>query len=448
MPLNGEMCKIFMEKIITFAAVLGLVLLPLAGASNRWEEQSPWSYRWVYDFSENKEQLEHMIHGETVDVTLMRSKGGYVFLFAIEYVGEEDGFHRFDYMGGYYSEGSLHFAMEFEFMGVSTSGDLLMEINQVESDFEGSLWVGEYEYQVGATPVNAYGIVSQTLRTTGTLDTETDMETTDPEDAMDYTMDYNLKNHWDLDLDIDYYPPLPWIPTSSGAASDLDMVHVESDYGGILSGQVEMSIDYDFPYGGVGEDEVNEDIDMSIEGQELMQAKLQFQGDNTFLKHSPVMGLVNLGNEAIMKYAEIDIYPDHNEILVSSIGVSSQAKYDSETDSYVSYYRNSIDKFYFEPYVMAANEFIGDEVLMIESEMLESEWVSKDEVEAFRQDKQGYFNQYIDSSDPPAWLMYAMIPVLIFFVVLVIGFILFSRKKQKPNTYYPQQTGEYQQMEE
>ncbi|MFO8109941.1 MAG: hypothetical protein R6U17_05400 [Thermoplasmata archaeon] len=419
-----------MKKVTVIILALCLTALPLAEASNPWTDESSSSSRWIYDFSENHHELKSMIEEEGVDVSLARNRGGYVFLFKIEYMGMDDGLHRFYYAGGYYSRGDIHLSLEFEYKDMPSTGEIPMNIDQVESDFQGYLWVKEHQYQVGATNISAYGITKQRIITNGVIGVNVNMDVTTRDKSVAMKLSYNLDNRWDLDLDIDYDPPLPWIPSTPGEASDFER-DINASYSGTLVGGVELVLDYNLPY-----PNVDEDISMKIEGDELIPAKLSFRGNLIYEKLSPILGCVNLGYESIMKHTGVEGYQEG--FLINSIGIPSQGGL--ENSFYTSYRRPSLDSFFFDPCLKAANRYLESDILVIDSEMIGSQEVTGEELEAFREDKREYFNDHIQLSEPHPWLIFVIIPIIIFFVILVLGYLLFFRKKQRPTKYYPDET--------
>ncbi len=425
-----------MRRVIVVLLILCVASVQVGIASGEWEEDTSSSYRWIYDFSENEEEIKSMIEQEDIEITLLRNHGGYVFLYTIEYKGEENDMHRFDYMGGYYSEGRIHYSMELEREGMSASGELMMGINKVEIDFEGSLWMKEYEYDVDPEPTSAYGIVRQTLITTGSVDVEADMEVKLQDETVELTMDYVLKNYWDLELDINYDPPLPFFPTTSEGDSHDIILDVEAGYNGDLEGDIDLAMDYE---SSLGSDDIKleQNVSMPMENTEMIEAKLLFQHDNIYRKISPVIGCISIGNTAMIKYTTRGIYSEDEGVIGNSIGIPSEGRFDEQELFYGSNFKYAIDHFYFEPPIRIVDDFFEDDFSFLKSEMIESESVSKEEVETFRDNKKEYFEEYVEAAGVPSWLLYIIIPVIIFTFMVVIWVVLFSRKKKRPKIYYP-----------
>ena len=420
---SGETKGSAMEKTITLITVLCLSLVSLHGASVTWDEDPSHSYGWIYDFSLNQDELKNMVDGEGTEVTISRNNGGYVLLFSMEYAGFHDDHHIFNYFGGYYSRGNIHLSMEFEYDGMPSTGEIPMNIKSVESDFQGSLWVREHLYQ--SSNVTAYGVVKQTVETRGGVDVAMDMDMTTKDKTSGLSLQYSLKNQWDMEMTVQYEPPLPWMPKStSGFREDIN-----ASYSGHLQGMVKLNLDYDLPY-----PKVDQDIRTPLEGREIIPGDILFKGGNVYELPSPVLGCVNLGHEAVLHKAQVPDYQDG--FLMDSLGSRKEARLDGQT--YVYQRKPSIDGFFYEPCLRAANEYLGTDVLVLDSELRSSTSFTSGEVEAFRDDKEGFFQESITESGAPSWLLFAAIVGAVFITVLLMGIALFSKKK-RPTKYYPEE---------
>ncbi len=425
-----------MRKAITICLALFLFILPFNTVTSEWEEGTSWSYRWIYDFSENRREIESMIAHDDLDVYLSLTDGGYVCLFDIRYVGVHDGLHRFDYVGGYYAEGRIHYTLDLSEDDVSGTGNIRIDIDRVESDFEGSVWVKEYEYDVnrpgmGDVSVTAYGIVEQTIFTTGTADIETkaEMEVFDGQQRKEGSMDYLSDNEWEMDLEMRYDPPLPWIPLT-GDSSFRDQIDITVDYTGTLDGYaltynkiVETTI-FD-----IEEIDIDERVDTSIDRTEVFSTTLDRVRGDEYEKASPILGTVTIGNTALLVFSEDG--GGVSEFMKNTLGTQTSADFDDDTGFYSSFHKYWMG---FEHLSELELMRFGFNVITVESES-----TSRDEVDEFLEDKEAYYDEHIERTGPPDWIYLAMVPAMIIIMIVILGFVLLSRKKSEPTTYYPEE---------
>lgn len=429
------MKRSFAVGIVIFAMLLAPAT-SLSTASD-WEDDDSWSYKWVYDYSDHKDEIEQMIKNSSeslsMDITIDELEGGYVAMFTVKYMGMDQGYHKFDYEGGYYTETTIDMSMDMYESDMSGKFNMNIVLDRLDSEFSGSLWVEEYEYGGTYSSSTAYGVVKQTMETNGemNMNVSTDMEMEGSDYSFEGSMNYTMDMDWDMNLDVDYSPPLPWIPPSTGETSNLPSKEVMGNYTGNIIGSIDMDMEGTGDFSGMSEvSNIDENIEKSLADTEYdISGNMEKTGEeNKISKPSPIMGLFNLGGTGLSSQVDINNdYSSSSTLLSSSVGQQTVAKYDSDEEFYSSYYMS-----WFGNASPSGSSSTGISTLPEGTNSIESESTTEEEVSSFMEDKEGFYEEHIGDSNSGLGLLWFLIPAVVIASVLGIG--LYIRKKRKQKT--------------
>lgn len=437
-----------MRKIMSVVLFILILAAPLSSLSSGWEEESSWSYRWEYDFSENREEIESFYEGQfayfnDTKFELKEATGGYVLLFSIEYAGKENGCDRFDYKGGMYSKYILDMSTEVKMeeddyiSEGNMSSERRMEVEELKIDFEGSLWMKEHDYRGYENRFDlgrCYGVVNQTLKTSGikkmNTKSEYEMKDNSSETSSESTRNSNIE--WDVESNLSYDPPLPWIPLSSETKGLMpEGVDVSVNCTGSVKGNRYMKME-----GGSMDRKIDESVDEKLEESETVHVGLTSTGDD-IRKPSPILCGITWGEQLITLKTDSSYY-DFTDVIYSTIGETTEGKYSDEEEFYSDFYMSFLG------YSSSCSG--GSCSLPQENETICSQETTVDEVEEFREDKKNYFNQHLEtSSNDRTDIWVYMIPLIIgvIFASMMVGYFIKKRRERRKFSDRPSTSPEH-----
>lgn len=422
------------RSLIVGIVIFGMLLAPATSLSTAsdWEDDDSWSYKWVYDYSDHEEEITQMIKNSSeslsMNITIDELEGGFVAMFTVKYKGMDNGYHKFDYEGGYYAENTIDISMNLEGDRMSGTYNTHTILDKLDSEFSGSLWIEEYEYEGPYSSSTAYGVVRQTVKTNGemSMNMSTDMEMERDTYNFEGSMNYTIDMDWDMDLDINYTPPLPWLPPSSGETSNLPSKDVMGEYTGSINGYMNMEMEGTGAYSNISDiGSVDQNIDRSLQDTEYDISGDMQAMENKISKPSPIMGLFKLGGTGLYFQADRNSSEYPSTLLSSSVGRQTRAEYDSDEGFYSSYYMSR-----FGSANPSGSLSSGISTFSGESSSVKSESTSEEEVNSFMEDKEGFYEENIGSSSGIVpWFVF--IPAVFLGAALGIGLYIRKKRKQK-----------------
>ncbi len=184
-----------MKRVCVIVFVLFIFSSFITTNVGAWEGGDSWSFRQVTDFSKyTKEDFlaefsssmddyisDNMSYNTSRKVYEFNISGEEAFLFTVKYIGEENGVHRFDYKGGFYSrfDSKVHMrtwtntSFMDEWYNKTIEYEGRMNIKEADIEFNGTLWAEKYTYQNKSYGVKkAWGINRQYVHSDTYLDAD------------------------------------------------------------------------------------------------------------------------------------------------------------------------------------------------------------------------------------------------------------------------------------
>lgn len=437
-----------MKKALTISIIIFLTfvsLTPIASGEANWDEGKSWTYKWSHDLKENEEIMKDGMEKTFSDnfdsdctVKFNELKGGFVYLFTIEFQEEKDGQYIFTYEGGYYSKMKMDADINIIggddglFQGSNMTIYNNIDIEEISIDFKGKLWVKQYSQSFskplgGSKELNTMGLTKQTLNTSGRIDISAQQTT--------LTKSYNsetknkvqtdINNHWDLNLTLEYKKFLPWLPHLTKSYDNMpEDKSVDVKY----SGNIGYNLDSD-----VGSYSSNPEkvVDEGLSGMESIEATLVPKDGSKLSKPSPVKNSLWLGEKILYIKSQGSNYLDMSYAFSSTIGTKSLAKYNENEQFYTEFYMPQTGNIQQISCTSGACNFPSYTTENIDENGINSESIEKEEVASFRTDKKSYFDENLrtveaeESSTENIFQKYnyVLIPVLIAIVLILALYI-------------------------
>lgn len=306
--------------------------------------------------------------------------------------------------------------------GENSSISMLNDMDPFSTQVNGSIWTMEYQYSksegyesgsygFSQDEGEAVGIVRQVIHSSGKVDMkaryEFDMGDGTTTDIDDYSMERDIDTHWDLNLDLTYMSPLPWLPTDEGNLNDIpgDST-ITADYEGNLTGHIDMNTSSSRDYSSMP-GEIDRDVSKELDSSTEVWAHTEVKDNNTISRPSPVTNSAYLGMESMMaqRYETDDqMDSDPLDMTLLSLVSSTKARYDHSDDFYTSMKIGSGSQLSMPLSQIENSSFKGM-----------SEKTGAEEVDEFLQDEEKYFEENV-LSDSSSWFRRYAIP---FFTVVL-----------------------------
>ncbi len=401
--------------------------------SAEWTEQDGWSYMWSEDISDHREEIEENLEeGEefndgNIKVEIKELEGGFVSMFWMEYAGEENGLHRFDYEGGVYSSSIIDISIETSFEEMHFSVNTRNELKHFDCSASGSIWLKEYNYTEHLPhridDTHAYGIVRQTIESEGSIESDIEVKgegTFDSEDT-DMSQEINLIVDWNSFFDITFDPPMPWLTIDGEDIRGNIQVNAQIEEGE-MNGNIHLKAVSE------GLENREETIEENIDGvefktSETLRTSLTRQ-DWKFIKSSPITNSLLIGPEAILTEVDYSFRP-----IELTIGRRSPADYDEETRFYDTLYMPKLGPASGMIFQAGFGMYVDEDLGMVPSRSVE-----KEEFDEFISNRRGYYEEEMGIRRPIIpWFL--MIPIAAALASVIAIAFYQHRKKSKYN--YP-----------
>lgn len=202
-------------------------------------EESTGSFRWTMDYSYlTEEYIENKMND--IEVSVNNITGGSVCMYDLKPKGKENGLKKFNYEGGYYSNGKADIRLDID---KDTGFKINAEVEESSIDFSGELFVNES--QKGAeSKQTVYGVEKHTFQCSGSV-------------KMEYTYGYtfksktqqtkiDLKMDWNMNMSVNYDEPRLWF-----SKDNYEILYVsisDCNYTGNINGDIDLNMSYEGIY--------------------------------------------------------------------------------------------------------------------------------------------------------------------------------------------------------
>ncbi len=324
-----------MRKMLV-VGVLGVMLFSVlltVPSSKGWSSGQQWGYIWVKDwkgslnFEKNNVSVSFSgdVSGKTVNALL------------ITYVGEENGYERFNYEGSYYSYGRAKGTLKIKDSTLDYEIDMNIDI-KIKSlwiVFNGYFYLTKYTYATWPSLQEAWGIAElfTDYYTKKPLDIYEKLSGSvkSPNSTMSVGMDYRLTGTLSVSATTTFDDPIPYLPVN---ATGIDTYQdTDAHYTGVgvvhTSGHMTANA---YPLSSTVYLDIN--TKKSLDGSTWVTASMN--GNNTSYIRTGIIENTGINYMYILSLNETMRKMDINfgNYLFSSLAINNQAKYDKVTGFY------------------------------------------------------------------------------------------------------------------